>query len=622
MDSSISVEETNKLRISLGLKPLGEDKGAEDETTKAEDNYSKIKEEQKKSAEAQKILQSIEKSKNRLNLTKKISGKTLGDEDENEASAADWVKKNRSKIHGAAKLIKKGTKASSNSSKSTTKVDSGSMDINVGHDLGDFDEGSEVFLTLKDTNVLDEGEDELVSLQLQEREKLKVNLDNKKKRSHYNPYDDEEEVFGVGNYNNKKNILAHYDEEIDGPINKKKGFKISAYSGDNISSELTEVPSNRPSGTAISLDFNSMNQVKDYYTKEEAESLFKKPKIKKKKNKRKPLLDDQPPLVSEQASVPDPTPIVSSIPETNFVDDDDLQQALARARRVATRRTANFSEEKIVGQLQTKSDSDSDTATDVMTISDTSEFVQNLTTASALQTEKMLRSQQKLEKVNKSTEETAEPIANAVQEVEENPLDSHLDDNIEEEGIDGLVEDEKPIGKGLASVLEVLMKKGLYTKPTDEQVKRDKLQSDHSKWIVEQRKKNVGKEKDRVADKHRDHKARQRGGHDRDDEYHRERSFAEEQLQRMANYRPDISIRHMDSSGNDLNPKEAFRLLSHKFHGKTSGMKKTEKRLMQIENAKRLASMTSSDTPLGTASALAKRQKAKGTAHIILDGHK
>lgn len=621
MDSSISIEETNKLRISLGLKPLGEDKGVEDETTKAEDNYSKLKEDQKQSTEAQKILQSIEKSKNRLNLTKKISGKTLADEDENEASAADWVKKNRSKIHGAAKQSKKGSKVSVSSSKSSVQVDSGSLDINVGHDLGDFDKGSEVYLTLKDTNVLDEGEDELVSLQLQEREKLKVNLENKKKKSHYNPYDDEEEVFGVGNYNNKKNILAQYDEEIDGPINKKKGFKISAYSGDNIANELNEFPDNRPAGTAISLDFNSMNQVKDYYTKEEAESLFKKPKAKKKKNKRKPLIDDQTPLVSEQVTVLDPTPIVPSVPETNFVDDDDLQQALARARRVATRRTANFSEEKIVGQLQNKSEDEDDTATDVMTISDTSEFVQNLTTASALQTEKMIRSQQKLEKANKVAQEIEESNENDVQEVEENPHDSTMDDDTEE-GINGLVEDEKPIGKGLASVLEVLMKKGLYSNPTDEQVKRDKLQSEHSKWILEQRKKNVGKEKERVADKHRDHKARQRGGHDRDDEYHRDRSFAEEQQHRMSNYRPDISIRHMDSNGNDLNPKEAFRLLSHKFHGKTSGMKKTEKRMMQIENTKRLASMTSSDTPLGTASALAKRQKAKGTAHIILDGHK
>lgn len=51
-------------------------------------------------------------------------------------------------------------------------------------------------------------------------------------------------------------------------------------------------------------------------------------------------------------------------------------------------------------------------------------------------------------------------------------------------------------------------------------------------------------------------------------------------------------------------------------------MKKIEKRLAKIEKEKLLTSMSSSDTPLGTASALAQRQKQLGSAHIVLDGHK
>jgi hypothetical protein len=42
---SISLEETNKIRISLGLKPLTDDKGPADTQEKeAEDNYAKRKE--------------------------------------------------------------------------------------------------------------------------------------------------------------------------------------------------------------------------------------------------------------------------------------------------------------------------------------------------------------------------------------------------------------------------------------------------------------------------------------------------------------------------------------------------------------------------------------------------
>ena len=44
-EESISLEETNKLRISLGLKPLTDDKAPTDSAEqKAEDNYAKQRE--------------------------------------------------------------------------------------------------------------------------------------------------------------------------------------------------------------------------------------------------------------------------------------------------------------------------------------------------------------------------------------------------------------------------------------------------------------------------------------------------------------------------------------------------------------------------------------------------
>jgi U4/U6.U5 tri-snRNP-associated protein 1 len=47
-------------------------------------------------------------------------------------------------------------------------------------------------------------------------------------------------------------------------------------------------------------------------------------------------------------------------------------------------------------------------------------------------------------------------------------------------------------------------------------------------------------------------------------------------------YRPDIKLEYMDDSGRDLNAKEAFRQLSHRFHGKGSGKRKTEKRMKKV----------------------------------------
>jgi hypothetical protein len=48
-------------------------------------------------------------------------------------------------------------------------------------------------------------------------------------------------------------------------------------------------------------------------------------------------------------------------------------------------------------------------------------------------------------------------------------------------------------------------------------------------------------------------------------------------------YKPEIQLEYVDDSGRCLNPKEAFRQLSHRFHGKGSGKKKTEKRLKKVE---------------------------------------
>lgn len=53
MEESISLEETNKIRISLGLAPLTEDAApADDKDKQAEDNYSKARANDAKTREA------------------------------------------------------------------------------------------------------------------------------------------------------------------------------------------------------------------------------------------------------------------------------------------------------------------------------------------------------------------------------------------------------------------------------------------------------------------------------------------------------------------------------------------------------------------------------------------
>jgi len=48
-------------------------------------------------------------------------------------------------------------------------------------------------------------------------------------------------------------------------------------------------------------------------------------------------------------------------------------------------------------------------------------------------------------------------------------------------------------------------------------------------------------------------------------------------------YKPEVKLEYVDEAGRTMTPKEAFRYLSHRFHGKGSGKKKLEKRIKKSE---------------------------------------
>lgn len=52
------------------------------------------------------------------------------------------------------------------------------------------------------------------------------------------------------------------------------------------------------------------------------------------------------------------------------------------------------------------------------------------------------------------------------------------------------------------------------------------------------------------------------------------------------NYKPDFKLEYNDDDGKPISAKEAFRILSHKFHGKGSGKNKVDKKRRKIEQEK------------------------------------
>jgi U4/U6.U5 tri-snRNP-associated protein 1 len=83
-------------------------------------------------------------------------------------------------------------------------------------------------------------------------------------------------------------------------------------------------------------------------------------------------------------------------------------------------------------------------------------------------------------------------------------------------------------------------------------------------------------------------------------------------------YKPDVNIEYHDEFGRTLTPKEAWKALSHRFHGKGSGRTKQEKRLKKIAEERKREAMASGDTPTGMNEAFQVRQQKIGQAHMVL----
>ena len=168
----------------------------------------------------------------------------------------------------------------------------------------------------------------------------------------------------------------------------------------------------------------------------------------------------------------------------------------------------------------------------------------------------------------------------------------------------------------MASTLHILRQQGLLQASTTETVDREQTQQDRDAWLAEYRHRLATRELDRLRSRNAagSKDQAQREWENRQ----REAAEARESMELFANYRPDVEIKYHDENGRVLTTKEAWKALSHKFHGKGSGRMKTEKRLKKIAEEKKRDAMGSGDTPLSMQAAFQIRQEKAGQAHMVL----
>ncbi|GLB40444.1 putative SART-1 family protein [Lyophyllum shimeji] len=655
MESSISLEETNKIRISLGLKPLTEDGPTEnDPDKKAEENYAKQREREQKEREAKKIQERIAKVRNRKELNATLKGSTLGDADDSVDDTITWLKRSKKKQKELAEKRQKELESMDKVFQGEAYTERDLEGLKVSHDFDEMDEGEARILTLKDSRILDNEEDELQNIEMAEAERTRKNLESKIKKRDYTGYDDEE---FEGNIGMKRSVLSKYDDVINGT--QETGFRLGS---SVVSTKANQEEQKHQAAASVNKSLLSIGYAKNLETTDylkEGDIGFKKPKTKKKRSSRRVPAETEP-TPDDQMEV-DEKPVVPRVRDldTNFIDDDELQAALARSRKAKLQKAKKMTPEQLAQKIaeqraqeeaakeivKVESDKEDDESGG-LTFDDTSEFVRavgikpvvkeeprELSVAPAPEPAAKQRSMsrdvsmgpadQAMDEVEagevvvKEEEEEDEmamlnAIENAIHatEAEENAR------NVKREAEEAVVgtSTEQTFSAGMASTLNILRQQGILAQPSADQIERERTQLQRDLWLAEQRRRVAQRELERLQSRGGNKDQAQREYENR----MREQQEARENLDAFKNYKPDVKIEYYDEFGRTLTPKEAWKALSHKFHGKGSGKMKTEKRLKKIAEEKKQAAMASGDTPLSMNSAFQQRQQKTGQAHFVL----
>ncbi|RZF44531.1 hypothetical protein LSTR_LSTR002304 [Laodelphax striatellus] len=664
-EQSLSIAETNKLRAKLGLKPLavGPAQPVEDAKKKpasqllsgtdmgefvhrpADNIAAKLK--------AEKLKAKLAEKKERRAIENKLSRvkKLAEDSDDDDTSA--WILKSR-KIEEERKKAEKKAKELDDmdavfgigdlvedeirNEKKIAYTNKDLRGLKVEHDIDRFTEGREVVLTLKDRGVLDEDGDTLVNVNMLDDEHYRKNIENRKKNAFdYNALDEEEMDVEGGD---GSRVLKKYDEEIEGA--KKQSFTLGV---DEVRRKKFIKQKLEMNKKLVSLEMPAPQLASEYYTDDEI-IKFKKPKkkVRKLREKKKilkaddllPLEEDgvngggsrrgrgAPPVKSDPDDwdVQPRSPQLQSVkmeiddddlayPEEDLsgvkleADDSELEIALRKARKLKQKEALDMksSVEKIVERVKSESADDSGIG-GAITLNSTAEFCRTLGDIPTYglagnrdeEAQEILDFDKELMDSKSKFDEQKNSDRGGWNDVE-------MDDGTPKiTPYEAPILDAEPdLGKGVGGALRLAVSKGYLEKETSNRPSASRFA-------------HLQAQNYSIEDK----------THVEDDKFGRRERYCgpTSDFREKDNYKPNVKLDYIDDDGHLLCAKEAFRYLSHKFHGKGPGKNKVEKRMKKNEQEVLMKQMSSTDTPLGTLNMLQQKQKETQSAFVVLSGSK
>ena len=529
--------------------------------------------------------------------------------------------------------------------------------LKIGHALGGFAEGEQRILTLRDREILDEETEEtLENPTMVDQDRSDKNREMRSARPGVqDPFDDAQlSAKGIESALRGEiqagSVLSKYDEEISGE--KMQSFYLS--DGGQIDPEGSLMLESRRRETLLSqlgkreVDLNVEHRfASQVMTSEEIAEKFRRIKKRRKvvplraedllSEPSAPLLSDlgsrdnpqsQPPpeggaeaapfksrrvnsddMFGPTASVPIP------VPPSEEEEHTHVSTAIERIRRLResafSRRELDPVDRAAAIARQTKRLTPVDSrAPSGMIFDSTQEFVRSLSTQAPSRLHD--GSERRPDSLAMELDSEGEGGRDGWKELK-NGAESKTQPRPTEDRED-YFEAEPIVSHSLTSTLLLAERKGFIEQSkakggyTDaiENPKRKNDISARNYSLLDKQQTRGGEQRDRTRDAREDYRDRAR---DRDSSFPEKKSYI-----------PEIKLEYVDDLGRELSQKEAFRRMSHIFHGKGSGKLKAERRLKKSEDELSMKKMNSFDTPLNTVAMATRKMESSGIPYLILSG--
>jgi U4/U6.U5 tri-snRNP-associated protein 1 len=639
--ADLSIDEANKIRLSMGLpalpggsapttgpafKPAQENDNSDDEPAStidtrqaaAYDNWKKLQDEAEAKKKREERMATIKKEREKAARFAKLEGKGLAD-DANDDDDMAWLKtskKRQKKIAKAEQMQKELEERERQAREAMQYTEADLAGVKVGHEIDQFDDEDQI-LVLKDTAVDAEDDDELEAVALRDQERLQERLDSKKRKRAYDPNDMDE--------SGQKSILAQYDEEIDGK--KGKLFTLDGKGRTVEDKQANTSAAARANKVAISLDILKDDApANDYMDLKEVK--MKKPKKKKSKKAKRERIEDEEEMFTVPADEPaademevddeaaPPKQKKKSVFDESFIDDDDLQATLAAQRQKALKKRKKMRPEDIARQMRDEvttpgtpdvMESTEDVEDSGLIIDETTEFVQNLgATAVGDDEEEAQRKRRKPSHMSNGMRSMGDsPAADEDGDVDMGQSYAELaeaeDSRARSESrarsadITGTgLEAEKTVDQGLGATLALLRQRGIVA--DQDNGSKNMSYRDRQKFLADKQKAEADAERARKLARERERNSSRWNTmtpREREELARKANTSADvSESRRLADifnkeYKPNVELTYVDDHGRTMNAKEAFKQLSHQFHGKGSGNTKTKKHLDKVANEKK-----------------------------------